>query len=83
MAQASFFVNSLEIIDKGERLILRAQRQCAHGRVIDQVFLTFPAELKRVFVAFAEQPMQDGKPPDAHAQNPWHHRLERFFGTDN
>ena len=77
MAQAIFFVNNLKISDKGEVLVPEAQRRCRHGKVIDRVFPTLPAELQRVLAEFAESSPQDDQTPDADSQSVWRNRLER------
>jgi hypothetical protein len=83
MAQAAFFVNDLKITDKGRVLILEARRQCGHGNVIDQIFLTFPAELKHVFAELAESEARDTETPDAAARRVWQNRLEKYFDREN
>jgi hypothetical protein len=43
MANASFFVNDVEVKNEGEFTILKAQRKCQHGTVFDEVFLIMSA----------------------------------------
>ncbi|HNQ21709.1 MAG TPA: hypothetical protein PKK06_01295 [Phycisphaerae bacterium] len=83
MAQAAFSVNDLKSIDKGEVLILEVRRQRAHGCAIDQEFLTFPAELRRVFAEFAATFARAPETPEAACRNVRHHRLEEYFDRDN
>ena len=45
MAKASFYVNDIKIRKKGDHLVLEARKQCQHGTVFDEIFLTLPSEL--------------------------------------
>lgn len=45
MAKASFYVNDIKVRKKGDHLILEARKQCQHGTVFDEIFLTLPSEL--------------------------------------
>ena len=83
MAQAAFFVNDLRIIDKGRVLILEAQRQCGHGQIMEHVYLTIPAELKRVFADFVGRPARDDKPSSDKTNSVWRNRLDQYFEKEN
>jgi hypothetical protein len=49
MAKASFYVNSIKVRKKEDYLVLEARKQCQHGTVFDEVFLTLPGELSYLF----------------------------------
>lgn len=49
MAKAAFFVNSIKVRQKEDCLVLEARKQCQHGTVFDEVFLTLPKELSHLF----------------------------------
>ncbi len=83
MAQAAFFVNDLKIIDQGACVVIEAQRRGGDGQVVDQVFLAFPAELKRVLAETASPPPQDEALPDAPVRTAWRNRMEAYFDRDS
>ena len=62
MAKASFFVNSIKVRRKEGYLILEARKQCQHGTVFDEVFLTLPREFEHLFTNIdnsSEQPLEN------------------------
>ena len=82
MAQAAFFVNELDIVDKGEYLVLVGQRKCVHGHVIDQVVITVPSELKHLFRAFGPaENSADAVSSDA-TSAAVAYRLRQYFGNN-
>jgi hypothetical protein len=83
MAKAAFFVNDLKIVEKGKFLVLEARRQCEHGHVIDQVFLTLPAELGKVLAELSGTQTSGAETPDSAPRSVWHNRLEQYFDREN
>lgn len=49
MAQASFFVNNVKIVQAEEGFIIEGQRTCMGGNSIDRVHVLMPNELKAAF----------------------------------
>ncbi len=77
MAKASFFVNDIRVRRKGDFLVLEARKQCQHGTVFDEVFLTVPAKLAHLFTEID----QGGNISDCDKTAL---KFERFkFSTDN
>ena len=77
MAKASFFVNDIKVRRKGDYLVLEARKQCQHGTVFDEVFLTVPAKLAHLFTEIG----QDGNVTHCDKRDL---KFERFkFSTDN
>jgi hypothetical protein len=90
MAQASFCVNQVRLIDKGEYVVIEGKRECQHGHVIDHVLLSVPAEIKGLFRALdeedesaksassQEQPPSQEPPPEPNSPAVVN-RLEKYF----
>ncbi len=83
MAQSAFFANNLKVIDQGEFVVLDAQRQCAHGQVMDRICVTLPAELKHLFSSTSSS--SDNKEPsqDAEEQKRRNKRFNLYHHGDN
>lgn len=49
MAQASFFVNNVKIVQAEDGFIIEGQRTCMGGNSIDRIHILMPNELKAAF----------------------------------